>query len=100
EIDEWAYVACVNITTTVYWQTFFFEVYPSKDFGSGFIINPDGRILTNSHVIADERRIEVTVSDQTRYKARLLSRDPYNDLALIQITPKKKLPSLPLGGSD
>jgi S1-C subfamily serine protease len=100
DIYKAAHVAVVNITTTVYRQTFFFEVYPSKDFGSGFIINPDGRILTNSHVIANDQRIEVTLSDQTRYKARLLSRDPYNDLALIQISPKKKLPSVRLGDSD
>src|ERR1700738_2157854 len=100
DIYKAAHVAVVNITTTVYRQTFFFEVYPSKDFGSGFIINPDGRILTNSHVIANDQRIEVTLSDQTRYKARLVSRDPSNDLALIQISPKKKLPSLRLGDSD
>jgi putative serine protease PepD len=76
------------------------EVYPSRDFGSGFIINQDGRILTNNHVIADANRIEVTLSDQSRYRATLLSRDPYNDIALIQITPRKKLPSLRLGDSD
>ncbi|MGI8741371.1 MAG: S1C family serine protease [Bryobacteraceae bacterium] len=100
DIYKASHVAVVNITTTVYRQTFFFEVYPAKDFGSGFIINPDGRILTNSHVIADDQRIEVTLSDQTRYKARLLSRDATNDLALIQIAPKKKLPWLRLGDSD
>ena len=100
DIYKSSHVAVVNITTTVYRQTFFFEVYPQKDFGSGFIINPDGRILTNSHVIADDQRIEVTLSDQTRYKAKLLQRDPYNDLALIQISPKKKLPWLRLADSD
>jgi S1-C subfamily serine protease len=90
----------VNITSTVYKRTFFMEVYPQRDFGSGFVISANGRILTNNHVIGDANRIEVTESDQTRYKATLLSRDPYNDLALIQITPKKSLPWLHLGDSD
>ncbi|MDP8982717.1 MAG: trypsin-like peptidase domain-containing protein [Acidobacteriota bacterium] len=90
----------VNITSTIYKRTFFMEVYPQRDFGSGFVISANGRILTNNHVIGDANRIEVTESDQTRYKATLLSRDPYNDLALIQITPKKNLPWLHLGDSD
>jgi len=44
--------------------------------------------------------LEVTLSDQSRYKARLLSRDPANDVALLQISPRKKLPVLRLGDSD
>ena len=100
DIYKASHLATVNITSTVYRRTLFMEVYPSRDFGSGFIINQDGRILTNNHVIADANRIEVTLSDQSRYRATLLSRDPYNDIALIQITPRKKLPSLRLGDSD
>ena len=100
EIYKTAHVATVNITSTVYRRNFFLEVYPSRDTGSGFIINPDGRILTNNHVIADANRIEVTLSDQSRYRATLLSRDPYNDIALLQISPRKKLPTLHLGDSD
>ena len=100
DIYKAAHLATVNITSTVYRRTLFMEVYPSRDFGSGFIINQDGRILTNNHVIADANRIEVTLSDQSRYRATLLNRDPYNDIALIQITPRKKLPSLRLGDSD
>ena len=100
DIYKAAHVATVNITSTVYRRNFFLEIYPSRDTGSGFIINPDGRILTNNHVIADANRIEVTLSDQTRYRATLLSRDPYNDIALLQVTPKKKLPTVHLGDSD
>jgi S1-C subfamily serine protease len=76
------------------------EVYPQKDSGSGFIISADGRIVTNSHVIADPNRVEVRLSDQTHYKARVLYQDQYNDMALLQIDPKKKLPVLHLGDSD
>jgi putative serine protease PepD len=90
----------VNITSTVYRRTIFMEVYPSKDQGSGFLISADGKILTNNHVVANERQLEVTLSDQSRYKAQLLSRDEANDLALLQIMPRTKLPSLHLGDSD
>ncbi len=51
-------------------------------------------------MVANERQLEVTLPDQTRYKAQLLSRDEANDLALLQIQPRKKLPSLHLGDSD
>jgi S1-C subfamily serine protease len=100
DIYKVAHLATVNITSTTYRRTIFMDVVPSNDIGSGFIISQDGRILTNNHVIADSNRIEVTLSDQTRYRANLLNRDPYNDLALIQITPKKKLPILHLADSD
>src|SRR5580704_4836623 len=100
DIYKTAHLATVNITSTTYRRTIFFEVYPSKDQGSGFLISPDGKILTNSHVVANERQLEVTLPDQSHYKARLLSRDESNDVALLQIEPRTKLPSLHLGDSD
>lgn len=100
EIYKSAHLATVNITSTTYRRTIFMEVVPSNDIGSGFLISQDGRILTNNHVIGDANRIEVTLPDQTRYRAQLLNRNPYDDLALIQITPKRKLPILHLGDSD
>jgi len=100
DIYKSSHLATVNITSTVYRRSIFFEVYPSKDQGSGFLISSDGKILTNNHVVADERQLEVTLSDQSRYKARLLSRDEANDLALLQIMPRAKLPTLHLGDSD
>jgi S1-C subfamily serine protease len=99
EIYKTAHLATVNITSTVYRRTFW-EIYPAKDQGSGFLISDDGKILTNSHVVANEQQLEVTLPDQSRYKARLLSRDPANDVALLQISPRKKLPVLRLGDSD
>jgi S1-C subfamily serine protease len=99
DIYKAAHLATVNITSTVYRRTFW-EIYPAKDQGSGFLISDDGKILTNSHVVANEQQLEVTLSDQSRYKARLLSRDPANDVALLQISPRKKLPVLRLGDSD
>jgi len=100
DIYKTAHLGTVNITSTTYRRTIFFEVYPSKDQGSGFLISQDGKILTNSHVVANERQLEVTLSDQSHYKARLLSRDEANDVALLQIDPRKKLPTLHLGDSD
>ena len=100
EIYKSSHLATVNITSTIYRRTIFMEVYPSKDQGSGFLISADGKILTNNHVVANERQLEVTLSDQSRYKAQLLSRDETNDLALLQIMPRGKLPALHLGDSD
>jgi len=100
DIYKSAHLATVNITSTVYRRTIFLEIYPSKDQGSGFLISGDGKILTNNHVVANERQLEVTLSDQSKYKATLLSRDESNDLALLQIVPRKKLPWLRLGDSE
>jgi S1-C subfamily serine protease len=100
DIYKSAHLATVNITSTVYRRTIFLEIYPSKDQGSGFLISGEGKILTNNHVVANEHQLEVTLSDQSKYKATLLSRDEANDLALLQIVPRKKLPWLRLGDSE
>ncbi len=99
DIYKNAHQAVVNISTTVY-RRYWFDIYKTQGIGSGFIIDAQGRILTNAHVIADANSIEVTLADQTKYKARLLDRDPVNDLALIQVSPRKTLPFLHLGDSD
>ena len=89
----------VYITSTVYQRTFFF-VEQGHNLGSGFIIGEDGRIVTNHHVISGSSDVEVTLPDQSTYKAKILVKDPQDDLALIKIEPKRKLPFLPLGDSD
>jgi len=92
----------VYITSTVYQRDFFFGVQAVQGLGSGFLINADGQILTNFHVISGSSDVEVTMPpDQSRYKAKVLMRDRAHDLALIQIDAKKKLSSfLKLGDSD
>ncbi len=89
----------VYITSTVYQRNFFF-VEQGKALGSGFIITPEGEIVTNHHVISGSSDVEVTLPDQSTYKAKILVKDPQDDLALIKIEPRKKLPFLPLGDSD
>jgi S1-C subfamily serine protease len=90
----------VYITSTVIQRGFFGQTYQSQALGSGFLINADGQILTNNHVVSGSSQVEVTLPDQSTYKAELLNRDKVNDLALIKSTPKKKLTFLNLGDSD
>ena len=66
--------------------------------GSGFIIRPDGAIVTNAHVVAGASRIQVALRDGTTYPARLIGIDETNDLAVIKID-AKNLPVAPLGSS-
>ncbi len=68
--------------------------------GSGFLIDPDGRILTNNHVVRDASEITVTLSDKRTFKARIIGQDPATDVAVIQINASAPLPALPLGNSD
>lgn len=72
---------------------------PKVGTGSGVIINGDGYIVTNNHVIADASDIEVTLHDNRTYKASVIGTDPTTDLALIQIE-EKGLPSVPMVDSD
>jgi len=92
--------ATVYITSTVYREDFFFRVYPAEGTGSGFIINPEGEILTNNHVVSGNAQLTVTLADKKVYKAKVLGVDARNDLALIRIDAGKKLPALHLGDSD
>ncbi|HTS60946.1 MAG TPA: trypsin-like peptidase domain-containing protein [Candidatus Acidoferrales bacterium] len=91
--------ATVFITSVVYTRSFF-GIYPEKGTGSGFIISPEGEILTNNHVVNGSSNLAVTLSDKKVYKARMLGYDPANDLALVKIDAGKKLPTLRLGDSD
>ena len=67
--------------------------------GSGFIIDNQGRILTNNHVVRDAESIKVTLNDGRTFKATTVGTDPATDVAVIKIE-GSKLPVLPLGDSD
>jgi S1-C subfamily serine protease len=100
EIYKFAKLATVYITSTAVRRDFFYQPVASRSLGSGFLIDDNGFILTNFHVISGSSRIQVTLSDQTQYSARALDTDRSDDLALIKINPKKKQAFLRLGDSD
>ena len=77
-------LATVNITSIVYQRDFFFQVFPQKGIGSGFIINEDGEIVTNNHVVSGSRNVTVTLSDKKQYPATVLGIDRRSDLAILQ----------------
>ena len=89
----------VNITSTTYVQDWF-SVEPQQGTGSGSILDKDGNILTNFHVIKDAQELDVALSNNKHYKAKVINADPDNDLAIIRITaPREVLTPIPLGDS-
>ena len=72
----------------------------SKSLGSGFLIDQDGHIVTNNHVIEDADLIEVTFSNGDTYAADLIGRDPATDLAVLKIEPESPIPHVEFGDSD
>ena len=93
-------LATVNITSVVYQRNMFFQVFPAKGIGSGFIINEDGEIVTNNHVVSGSRNITVTLSDKRQFAATVLGIDRRSDLAILKIDAGRKLPVVHLGDSD
>jgi S1-C subfamily serine protease len=92
--------AVANIVTRTVEYDFFYNPVPVEGAGSGFLIDTDGHILTNFHVVQGAQTIEVTLGDLTKYEGKLLGADTRNDIALIKIDTKgKKLTPLPLGDS-
>jgi S1-C subfamily serine protease len=101
EIYKAANGAVVNITSTVYRENWFFQIIPEQGTGSGFIIDQDGRILTNYHVVSGTSQLTVNLpGDKRSFRAEVLGTDSWNDLALIKIEPRGKLPFLKLGDSE
>jgi S1-C subfamily serine protease len=100
DIYKVAKEATVNITSIVVQEDWFLGAYQGEGAGSGFIINPVGRILTNFHVVKGSSQLTVTLNNKKTYKATVLGVDRRADLALIKIIPEKPLPALPLGDSD
>lgn len=74
--------------------------FRQRSLGSGFIIDKDGYILTNNHVVEKTDEIKVTIADSKEYDAEIVGRDPKTDLALIRIKTEEPLIPLPLGDSD
>jgi S1-C subfamily serine protease len=88
----------VNVTSRAMSFDFFYGMVPQEGQGSGFVIDKEGHILTNYHVIADARQVEVTMHNRKKYKATVVGTDPAHDLAVIQIKAPDLVPSV-LGDS-
>lgn len=73
---------------------------PRQSQGSGFIIDAEGYIVTNNHVISEGGEVEVVLNDGSRYQAEVKGRDPKTDLALLKIEAGKPLAHVELGNSD
>jgi len=74
--------------------------YKQRGLGTGFIIDREGHILTNNHVVEQADELIVRLENGKEYNAKIIGRDAKTDLALIKIEPKTALVPLPLGDSD
>src|ERR1700723_1511182 len=88
----------VNVTSRAMTFDFFYGLQPQEGQGSGFVIDKDGHILTNYHVVADARQVEVTLHNRKKFKATVVGTDPAHDLAVIQIKAPDLVPAV-LGDS-
>ncbi len=88
-----------------FWRRFFGGPMPrgpqrQRSLGSGFIIDTDGSILTNNHVIENAQKIVVKLSDDQEYEAKVIGRDPKTDIAIIKIDAKTTLVAASFGDSE
>ena len=82
--EAWG-TSVVNIINTTVSYDFFFNPIPQSGSGSGSVLDKKGNILTNYHVIENSQMIEVTLSDNSKWEARVVGADPSNDIAVIRI---------------
>jgi S1-C subfamily serine protease len=75
----------VNITSRAVSFDFFYGLVPQEGQGSGFIIDKEGHVLTNYHVIENARQVEVTLHNRKKYRATIVGTDRQHDLAIVQI---------------
>jgi serine protease Do len=88
-----------------FWKRFFGGPLPrgpqrQRSLGSGFIIDADGTILTNNHVVENAQKILVKLSDEQEYEAKVVGRDTKTDIAIIKVNTKTALTAASLGDSD
>ncbi len=92
--------AVVNITTVTFEYNWFLEPVPNEGTGSGSIIDQQGHILTNYHVVKDAQKLSITLADGEEYEGKVVGVDAENDLAVIKFNPRgKSLVAIPFGSS-
>jgi serine protease Do len=74
--------------------------FKQPSLGSGFIIDKQGYVVTNNHVIENADQIKVRLDDDNEFDAEVIGRDPNTDIALLKIPAKKELPAVEIGDSD
>lgn len=79
---------------------FFYHFGPRRSLGSGFVLDADGYIITNHHVVDEATEIVVRLDDEKEYKAEIVGGDAKTDIAVIKIADAKGLVPVPLGDSD
>ncbi len=84
----------VNITSKTVAYDFFWGAIPQEGQGSGFIIDKDGHILTNYHVVGDSAQVDVTLHNKKTYHATVIGRDRAHDLAVVQIKAPELTPAV------
>ncbi len=99
-VFERVHPAVVNIAATTLGMNFWMEIIPREGQGSGFIIDREGYILTNNHVVAKAQKITVTLANTKKLTASLVGRDPASDLAVIKIPSGNVDTVATLGNSD
>jgi S1-C subfamily serine protease len=101
QIYERANKAVVYITTVTMQYTWFYQAVPQEGTGSGVVIDQQGHVLTNFHVISGADKISITLADGTVAEGRVVGTDPENDLAVVQFNPRgKTLTTIPFGDSS
>ncbi len=98
EVYHKAIPSVVNITSKTVAYDFFYGPVPQEGQGSGFIIDKEGHILTNYHVVGDSAQVEVTLHNKKTYKAEVIGRDRGHDLAVVKIDAPGVVPAV-LGDS-
>ncbi|ERI91535.1 trypsin [Clostridiales bacterium oral taxon 876 str. F0540] len=93
--------AVVAITTTIQTQQGFFGSQAAQGVGTGMIINENGNILTNYHVVEGAQQVKVTLSNNKQVNAKVINSDPNYDVAVLKITDSVKVPAVvEIGDSD
>ncbi len=90
----------VNIVATSLNLNYWLQVVPETGQGTGFVIDKEGHILTNNHVVANAKTLDVTFIGERKATAKLVGRDPVSDLAVIKVEPFSGMTVAPLGTSE